>query len=514
VNATCNSAALGWATLASGNLIAGGLPEWLTWFFQFKSYALLFVAAAVAAALGTPLYILVAGRLGWVDRPSHRKQHDRATATMGGLIVFAVVFAGAFVALNLNNLVGEMLRAHRVYVYAMLACTSCMILLGIVDDRVGLSPKIKLLVQLVVAVAAVALGFRVQAVTLPMLDSVGLPPIVGAAVSLLWIVGVTNAINLTDGLDGLAAGISFLAAAVNAFVAIWLGNHYMAVMMILLAGSLAGFLRWNFHPARVFLGDTGSLALGMYLSLASLHSAQKAHTVVMILVPLFALGYPIFDTLLAIGRRTLRGQPLMAGDRDHIHHRLLRRGGKPSWVAVQIYALSIVLCILCLAAVTSHHFVLGVGVCGAVLMGLFGARVLGYLEWGGWATKWTGRHETRVLHAAAHLARLKIERAETMREIAQAIGVLGSEIGACELAMQIGDASAKWIDESNGKPSSVQAAELKIGDLMTMRVVMLDGKTLDEERSQLLDEVARLAGDRASLQSGQTSPEAWMRADA
>jgi UDP-GlcNAc:undecaprenyl-phosphate GlcNAc-1-phosphate transferase len=471
----------------------------LTWFFQFKSYALLFVAAAAATAIGTPLYILIAGRLGWVDRPSRRKQHVRATATMGGLVIFAVVFAGAIMALRLPNLVGEMLRANRIHVHALLGCTFCMILLGIVDDRVGLSPRIKLLVQLVVAIAAVALDFRVHAITLPLVSSVVLPTTVGVAVSLLWIVGVTNAINLTDGLDGLAAGISFLAAAVNAVVAIWLGNHYMAVMMILLAGSLAGFLRWNFHPARVFLGDTGSLALGMYLALASLHSAQKAHTVVMILVPLFALGYPIFDTLLAIGRRTLRGQPLMAGDRDHIHHRLLRRGGKPSWVAVQIYALSIVLCILCIAAVTSHHFVLGVGVGGAVLMGLFGARVLGYLEWGGWVTKWTGRHETKVLHAAAHLARLKIERADSVHEFARAIGVLASEIGASELTIQIGDASARWIAEKDHSSRPGQTVELKIGPSMTLRVVMSDSGALDEERSLLLDELARLVADRAVL---------------
>lgn len=334
------------------------VPDWLVFLFQFKTYALLFLAAAVAAAVVTPLYILIAHRLDWLDRPGGRKLHDRATATMGGLPVFAVVFAGAAVALFLDNRVGDMLRTNRAAIYALLVCTAAMIALGILDDRVGIRARYKLLVQGVVAIAAVGLGYQVQAVTLPLIGSVEIP-LAGPILSVVWIVGITNAVNLTDGVDGLAAGICFFASAVNAFVAIWLGNYYMAVMMILLAGALLGFLRWNFHPARLFLGDTGSLALGMFLALCSLHSAQKAHTVVMILAPLFALGYPIFDTLLAVARRSFRGQPLFASDSDHIHHRLMSRGASQTVVAIQIYVVSILLCIACLIAVTSNHLAVG-----------------------------------------------------------------------------------------------------------------------------------------------------------
>ncbi|HWL94315.1 MAG TPA: MraY family glycosyltransferase, partial [Phycisphaerae bacterium] len=316
---------------------SAGWPPWLTFLGQFKSYMILFAAAAAATLMATPLYILIAHRLGWVDRPWGRKRHERATATMGGLVIFGAVFAGAFIALSLDNRVGEMLRERRVEIYTLLACTTCMILLGIIDDRHAIAPRVKLLVQSVVAIAAIALGFRVQAITMPFVDSVPVPALVSYALSLLWIVGITNAVNLTDGLDGLAAGICFLAASVNALVAIWLGNYYMSAMMVLLAGALLGFLRYNFHPARVFLGDTGAMGLGMFLALSSLQSAQKSHTAVLILVPLFALGYPIFDTLLAVARRTLRGQPLFTSDRDHIHHRLLDRGRSPSMAAIQIY---------------------------------------------------------------------------------------------------------------------------------------------------------------------------------
>jgi len=504
-------------------------PDWLVYFGQFKTYYILLIAAAVVTAVVTPAYILVAQRLGWVDRPYGRKQHERATATMGGLIVFATVFAGAIVAMNLDNLVGQILREKARSIYGLIACTSCMILLGMIDDRHAVRPRVKLLVQAVVAMAAILLGFRIEAVTLPWYDSVVLPAGFGVVLSLLWIVGVTNAINLSDGLDGLAAGICLLASTVNAVVAVYLGNHYMTVMMVLLAGALVGFLRYNFHPARVFLGDTGSLALGMYLALASLHSAQKAHTVVLILIPLFALGYPIFDTLLAVARRMVRGQPLFASDRDHIHHRLLRRGGTPSKAAMLIYAASFLVSLLCIAAMTANYFALGVGVTGVLVMVLFSARVLGYLEWGGWLARWSGREETKVLHAAAHLARLKIQQARSSQQLVQALSVIASEIGCRRIVLFLGNDQASWSaapDEARtdaatvrtemaAAPADPDAARADAGEAAATRspddfrwyeLSLEDGghirfafpseAALDAEKQCLVEELARLAADR------------------
>lgn len=467
------------------------MPDWITYFYQFKSYFLLFIAALISTAIAMPIYILLAKRLGWVDQPGGRKRHERTTATMGGVVIFLVVLVGTLVALNLENLVGQMLREKALYVYGLLACTGCMVLLGMVDDRHQIRPKIKLLVQTVVAIAAVSLGFRVQAITLPGFESVQLPVVVGVLASLLWIVGITNAINLTDGLDGLAAGICFLASAVNAIVAIWLGNHYMTVMMVLLAGSLLGFLRWNFHPARVFLGDTGSLSLGMFLALASLQSAQKAHTVVLILVPLFALGYPIFDTLLAVGRRMVRGQPLFASDRDHIHHRLVDRGRSPSAAAIQIYAASIVVCVLCLAAMTAHHFVLGLIILGVILMALFSARVLGYLEWGGWAARWSGRQETKVLHAAANLARLKIAQAANPQELVRALAVIAPEIGCREIVIIDRGAETSWT-QSESAGHVARHYEVTIAGDRKIRFGMSSDGDLDAERQGIVEELGRM----------------------
>jgi UDP-GlcNAc:undecaprenyl-phosphate GlcNAc-1-phosphate transferase len=469
------------------------------YFGQFKTYLALFVIAAAVTAALTPLYILLAQRVGWVDQPFGRKRHERATATMGGLVIFLVVFAGAILSLRLDNLVGQMLRAKASYIYGLLACTTCMIFLGIVDDRHALRPQVKLLSQTVVAIAAILLGFRVEAITVPWYDSVALPGVIGLILSLLWIVGITNAINLSDGLDGLAAGICFLASAVNALVAIYLGNHYMTVMMVLLAGALLGFLRWNFHPARVFLGDTGSLALGMYLALASLHAAQKAHTVVLILIPLFALGYPIFDTLLAVARRMVRGQPLFASDRDHIHHRLLQRGRSPSAAALSIYAAGFLVSLLCIAAMTAHYFVLGIGVAGVLVMVLFSARVLGYLEWGGWTARWSGREETKVLHAAAELTRLKIQQARDEDQLLRALAVLAAEVGCGRITLTQAGAVTEWRDPylpalTDADPGA--ALGMRLSDEAEIKFAFLRPDSLDEERSVLLEEVARLLGER------------------
>lgn len=477
------------------------LPYWLEYLRQFDTYFVLFAVAAVSTFVATPLYILAARRFGWTDRPGGRKRHARVTATMGGLVVFAPVFAGAMIAMQSDNLVGIKLRESSTYVYSLLVCTTCMLLLGILDDRYALRPQIKLIVQSIVAIVAVSVGFRVDAITLPWWDSMVLPPFVGMLLSFFWIVGITNAINLTDGLDGLAAGICLLASSVNAVVAIWLGNHYMTVMMVLLAGSLVGFLRYNFHPARVFLGDTGSMALGMFLAMASLRSAQKAHTAVLILIPLFALGYPIFDTLLAIARRTLKGQPLFSSDRDHIHHRLIERGHKPSIAAIQIYIASFILCLLCIAAAAANHLILGVGVAFVLLMAIFSARVLGYLEWGGWVARWGDREETRILHAAANLARLKLRRAKNDSDRLIALSILARELGARRIDLvRGGKASANCVLD-NGRPGAgapQRAIDVSVDEDVAVRLQLPETPDVDDTRLQLFEDVASVMRDASA----------------
>lgn len=464
---------------------------------RHKSYMALFVAAAAATFLLTPLYIAFAKRMGWVDSPGGRKQHAQPTPTMGGLAIFAVVFAGIAVALSLNNRVAEMLEPHRRAILTAILCTAVMMGVGVIDDLRRLPARSKLLVQLVVAMAAYLLGYGVSAVTIPWIGSVAIPlgRLFAPLLSIIWIVGITNAVNLTDGLDGLAVGIGFLAAATNAVVAIALQNYYMAVMMIVLAGALLGFLRWNFHPARVFLGDTGSLGLGMFLALCSLHSAQKSHTVVMILVPLCALGYPIFDTLIAVARRSIMGQPLLSGDRDHVHHRLASRGYGASGAALRIYAASLALIVICVLLSSVNHLVVGLGLLLALALVIFCVRVLGYLEWAGWTDMVRGRDETRLLHAAAELSRLKIAAATNLPELLEGLGVFASEIGATALEAHHAGETHRWARHGAPRSEAASSSAFSIGPSAGLLELPV-GVTLDPRALIRWDDLCRLAGDR------------------
>lgn len=477
------------------------MPDWLAVILRHKTYMALFGAAAVASFALTPLYIFIARRFGLVDRPGGRKQHPADTPTMGGLVVFAVVFAGAAAAFSMGNRVSEMLRPHGRYVLAAALCTAVMMIVGILDDRVRLRPRSKLLVQGVLAVAAFLLGFRIEALTIPWLGStpIGLAPI-SLVLSLLWIVGITNAINLTDGLDGLAAGVCFLAAGTNAVVAIYLENYYMAVMMILLSGSLLGFLRWNFHPARVFLGDTGSLGLGMFMALCSLHSAQKAHTAVMLLVPLCALGYPIFDTLLAVARRTVAGQPLFSPDREHIHHRLASRGYGASGAALRIYAGSLALIGIGVLLSSVNHFAVGMGLLCVLGLALFSVRVLGYLEWAGWSDVVRDRRENKLLHAAAELARLKIRASKRVDDVLAGLGVFATEIGVAAIEIDVEGDTHRWV--RFGAASGSRSTEpLQLGP-RTARIELPAGVSIDPRGTLLWEDVCGLAAEQLESYCG------------
>lgn len=473
---------------------------WLDVLMRHKTYAALLVVSCIATLAATPIYMAVARRAGWIDRPGGRKQHAADTPTMGGLVIFTVVFAGVAVVMALPNRVGEMLREHRVHVLGACACTALMMLVGAIDDRRGLRPASKLIVEVVLAIAAVVLGFDMPAITLPWIGSVPLGPL-SLVLPVVWIVGVTNAVNLADGLDGLAAGIGFLAAAANAVVAIYLSNYYMAVMAILLAGALLGFLRWNFHPARIFLGDTGSLGIGMFLALCSLHSAQKAHTAVMILVPLCALGYPIFDTLLAVARRTLRGQPLFASDREHVHH-VLERGHGPSGAAMRIYVASLLLIGVCVLLTSVNHLAVGIGLAIALGLAFFSVRVLGYMEWQGWIAQFRAREDVRIVYAAATLARLKLSVATTSNDVLEALGAILTEFGAVAIEVDLDGETYRW-SRPYGSSAATRTVEVMLGD-HAARIELRPDAAWPTPHAVVFDELARIAAAR--LDAGTLPP--------
>jgi len=286
-----------------------------------------FVVAAAVAALATPMVRAAARRYGVVDSPDNfRKVDRRGVPLLGGVAVFAAFVAPVLALMLLyHNNVSDLLVQNWPQVAALLAGAAIALGLGVLDDVMQLPARWKVMLQLVAASVAVAGGFSITAVSNPF----GAPLVLGylsVPVTLFWFLGCMNAVNLLDGLDGLAAGASLFVTLSLLLVSAVFGNVFGMLLLACLSGAILGFLRYNFHPASIFLGDSGSMLLGFLLAALSLLAARKAEAAVALLVPFIALGLPIFDTTLAILRRWSRNLPISAADRQHIHHVLLSMG--------------------------------------------------------------------------------------------------------------------------------------------------------------------------------------------
>lgn len=314
--------------------------------------ALAVVAGLVAASLVPPVKRL-AHCLGAVDAPGGRRQHDGHVPRLGGVAVaggaVTAVVAGRVLALPPFDRL-----ADQGWSLAWLAAASLVIVLvGLVDDVRGLGPRVKLAGQIAAALVAVAGGYAVDLVTVPLTGTTVDLGVAGLVLTVLWIVAVTNALNLIDGLDGLAAGVALIASITLAIVSVLEGRPGGAVLGACLGGALLGFLPSNLPPARVFLGDSGSLLIGFWLSILSLQAVQKTSTAVLLLASILALGVPLLDTALAIARRLVAAGPagVFTADREHIHHRLLRSGRSPRGVLAVLYAACVAGGVLSFAAV-------------------------------------------------------------------------------------------------------------------------------------------------------------------
>jgi UDP-GlcNAc:undecaprenyl-phosphate GlcNAc-1-phosphate transferase len=303
-----------------------------------NTYLSLFLIALFSSLLLTPIIRRLAQRLDWLDRPRGlRKIHERAIPRLGGIAIFLSIAAALAVLPLIDNLVTRSLRTEWKEITAVLVSSSLVFLFGIFDDLHGSRARWKLLVQILAGVVLYALGGRIEAISLPFIGSTSIPPVLGFGLTVIWVVGISNAFNLIDGMDGLAAGASLFATLVMLVVSFSLGNVFVTIVLLTLAGSLIGFLRYNFNPASIFLGDSGALFIGFLLAALSLTGSQKASTAVAIAIPLMAFGMPVIDTALAITRRFISGKPLFEGDLDHIHHKLLERGWSQRRVAFVLY---------------------------------------------------------------------------------------------------------------------------------------------------------------------------------
>ncbi len=299
------------------------------------------LSLAIATAL-TPLVLRVARAWRLFDAPDARKVHVQPTPRLGGIAIVLAFYAPVTGLLFVDAGASQLLTDLGSQLIGLFAGGLAIAAIGLYDDLRGANAQQKLVVQVAVAVAMVALGYRVDAVTNPLGPPIDLG-LLAYPVSVLWFVGAMNAVNLIDGLDGLAGGISFIAVATLLTLSV-LNQHPLAVLLsAALAGSLAGFLLFNFNPARIFMGDTGSLFLGFILAALSISTSTKASTTVAIAIPLLVLAIPLLDTAMAIGRRLRAHRPIFSADQDHLHHKLLRAGLTHRGAVLMLYGVALVL---------------------------------------------------------------------------------------------------------------------------------------------------------------------------
>ncbi len=291
----------------------------------------LLIAGTLSLAC-TPLVIRLARRVGAIDLPDQRKMHSSPMPRLGGL---AVYLAFVFVILVTQQLTGEVL--------GLLVGSTLIVALGILDDTRGVTPKVKLLGQIVVALSVIPFGLQVEFVTNPVHSGVIALGWWGIPLTVFWLVAVTNAVNLIDGLDGLAAGIAAIAALTMSIISWTQGQTAAMVISLILLASVLGFLPYNFHPARIFLGDTGSMFLGFTLAATAIIGLTKSATAVSVLIPIVILGIPLFDTAFAVFRRYRNRQPIFYPDKQHLHHRLLEAGLSHRWAVLTVYGVNLVL---------------------------------------------------------------------------------------------------------------------------------------------------------------------------
>lgn len=314
-----------------------------------------FLAAFVLSILFTPMAIKLAPVIGAVDIPKDtRRMHTKPMPRFGGL----AIFIGAMAAIawvtwfgwpmqeqefqQMGAIILEQPVSHMI---GVLLGGTLIYILGVIDDLKGMPAKVKFLGQAIIACVPYAFGVRIQFVTNHFGSSFGdthsyFAGAVCFFITIIWIVGITNTVNLIDGLDGLASGVASISSLCLAYTAYIHGSYLPALGMIALAGGALGFLPYNFHPAKIFMGDGGSLFLGFMLATLSIVGPVKSATIMAVIIPVLVLGLPIFDTAFAILRRLVNHRPIMEADKGHLHHRLMAAGMGQRRTVLTLYGIS------------------------------------------------------------------------------------------------------------------------------------------------------------------------------
>ncbi len=311
--------------------------------------AITFALAVVISAAVTPLVRRMAFAVGVFDQPDgERRIHTHPTPRLGGIAIYLGFMLSLFTTLNLalthTYVIHHYLSTRDLaHIIGLLFGGTLMLGVGLWDDIMTMSAQRKFIAQLGVALVAVLLyGFTIVDIKLPHFGYVDLAWF-AIPFSLFWYVGMVNAVNFMDGLDGLVSGVTLIASVTMIVVSLWKGQYLVAITMCALAGSAAGFLPYNYNPARIFMGDGGTLFIGFILASAAVMGTEKGAVAISLAVPVIVLALPIIDTAKVIVNRLRRRSPLFAADRSHMHHQLLDLGLSQRQVVSLIYVVIVIL---------------------------------------------------------------------------------------------------------------------------------------------------------------------------
>ncbi|MGD0199883.1 MAG: MraY family glycosyltransferase [Bryobacteraceae bacterium] len=399
------------------------------------SLSFLAVAGFLLSLLLTPLMRNVFRSLGVVDRPDHRRKvHPQPIPRVGGVPIMAA-YVCAFALLALMPFQGKVvLQQAWPLVWKLIPAVLVVFATGLLDDLIGLKPWEKFAGQCFAAGLACWAGIRIYGVARFQVNAA-----VGIALTVLWLVACTNAFNLIDGVDGLACGVGLFATLTTLVAALLMGHYGLALATAPLAGALLGFLRFNFNPASIFLGDSGSLTVGFLLGCYAVIWSQKSATLLGMTAPLMALSIPLLDTALAVVRRILRRQPLFSGDRAHIHHKLLDRGFTPRRVALFFYGLCGLAAAFSLLQSVVSNQVAGFIVVLFCLAAWVGIQHLGYAELGVAGRLMVPGTFLRVLNAELRLRTLEqsLTDANSVEACWEALRDACRDFGFVHVAMRV-----------------------------------------------------------------------------
>ena len=290
-----------------------------------------FLVAFVVAAAVTPAAIKIAPKIGAMDIPKdERRMHKKPMPRFGGIAIYLGIMAAlAVFALKDKGITSVMTGCTLIY------------MLGLIDDLKDLKPLVKLCGQIVCATVVYIMGVRIEFITNyfgP--GNMAFGDVACFIITVLWLIAITNAVNLIDGLDGLAAGIAAISALCIGYVAYIHGQYVPTLAMMAIAGAALGFLPYNFNPAKIFMGDSGSELLGFSIAAVSILGTVKSATIVVVIIPALVLGLPIFDTVMAIFRRLAKHQSIGTADKDHLHHRIMKAGFGQKRAVMILYCIS------------------------------------------------------------------------------------------------------------------------------------------------------------------------------